>query len=69
MLGFSYVGCKRGRQLGSVLQERVPLDVLLIMAGMNDLVMRVAPGMALHRTQTLRGVTVALRYYAAALLV
>ena len=51
---FVDVGCKRGRHLGSVLEERVPLDVLLIMAGMNDLVMRDAPGMALHSTQTLR---------------
>ena len=72
---FVDVGCKRGQQLGSVLEERVPLDVLLIMAGMNDLVLRVAPGMALHSTQTLRAecqlkgvVTVALRDYAPALL-
>ena len=72
---FVDVGCKRGQQLGSVLEERVPLDVLLIMAGMNDLVKRVAPGMALHSTQTLRAVcqmrgvvTVALRDYAPALL-
>jgi len=72
---FVDVGCKRGQQLGSVLEERVPFDVLLIMAGTNDLVMRVAPGMALHSIQTLlaecqiRGVlTVALRHYAAALL-
>jgi len=70
---FVDVGCKRGQQLGSVLEERVPLDVLLIMAGMNDLVKRVAPGMALHSTQTLRAVcqmrgvvTVALRDYAPA---
>jgi len=69
------VGCKRGRQLCSVLEEQVPLDVLLIMGRMNDLVIRVAPGMALHSTQTLRAkcqmrgvLTVALRHYATTLL-
>ena len=51
---FVDMGCKRGQQLGSVLEERVPLDVLLTISKMNDLVLRVAPGMALHSTQTLR---------------
>ena len=48
------VGCRRGQQLGSVLEERVSFDLLLIMAGTIDLVTGVAPGMVLHNIQTLR---------------
>ena len=65
------VGCRSGQQLGSVLEERVPFDLLLIMAGTIDLVTGVAPGMVLQNIQTLHaeGVrTVVLWHYAIALM-
>ena len=62
------VACRRGQKLGLVLEERRPFDLMLIMAGTNDLAMGVAPGVALHRIQALHAVcqmggvrTVALR--------
>ena len=47
------VACRRGQGLGSVLEAREPFDLLLIMAGANDLVLGVAPGMVLHSIQAL----------------
>ena len=67
------VACKRGQGLGSVLEKRGPFDLMLIMAGTNDLAMGVVPGMVLHSIQALHAGcqmgadrTVALRHYAQA---
>ena len=54
MLGLSCdVACRRGQGLGSVLEERGPFDLMLIMAGTKDLATGVAPGMVLHSIQAL----------------
>ena len=45
------VACRRGQGLDSVLEEEE--DLMLIMAGTNDLAMGVAPGMVLHSFQAL----------------
>ena len=42
------VASRRGQGLGSILEERVPFDLVLIMVGTNDLAMGVAPGMVFH---------------------
>ena len=47
------VACRRGQELGSVLEERGRFDLILIMAGTNDLAMGVAPDMVLHSIQAL----------------
>ena len=47
------VACRRGQGLGSILEERGPFDLVLIMVGTNDLAMGVAPGMVLHSIQAL----------------
>ena len=47
------VACRRGQGLGSILEERGPFDLVLIMAGTNDLAMGVAPGMVVHSIQAL----------------
>ena len=47
------VACRRGQELGSVLEERGPFDLMLIMAGTNDLVMGIAPCMVILSIQAL----------------
>jgi len=47
------VACRRGQGLGSILEERGPFDLVLIMVGTNDLAMGVAPDMVLHSIQAL----------------
>ena len=47
------VACTRDQGFGSVLEERGPFDLMLIMAITYDLAMGVAPGMVLHSIQTL----------------
>ena len=46
------VACRRGQGLGSILEERGPFDLVVIMVGTNDLAMGVAPGVVLRRPCT-----------------